>query len=79
MNPILDQPQDTERERARDRRMIFVRRRFTILWLPFIAVGALAYLFASAQTLTTNGLNVAGFALMAAGVVAAAWDAGERS
>ncbi|WP_430600298.1 hypothetical protein [Brevibacterium sp. K72] len=59
--------------------MIFVRRRFTILWLPLIALGAITYLIASAQTLTTNGLNLVGLALMAAGVLAAAWDAGERS
>lgn len=55
-----------------------MRRRFNLVWLPLIAVGALTYLVAAAQTLTTNGLNVAGFALMAAGVLAAAWDAGEK-
>lgn len=78
MDTILDQHQDTERERARDGRKIFVRRRFNLLWLPLIAAGALVYLAASAATLTTNGLNLTGFALMAAGVLAAAWDAGDR-
>lgn len=60
-------------------RAVYVRRRFNLLWLPLIAAGAIVYLIASAATLTTNGLNLTGFALMAAGVLAAAWDAGERS
>lgn len=78
MNTILDHTHDTREDRVAVQRETFVKRRFFILFLPIITVGAVLYLVASAQTLTTNGLNLLGVGVIGLGAIAAAWDAGDR-
>lgn len=78
MNTILDHINDTAEDHVAVQRKIFVKRRFFILFLPIITVGAVLYLVASAQTLTTNGLNLLGVGVIGLGAIAAAWDAGDR-
>lgn len=60
-------------------REVFVRRRLFCLFLPMVALGMFVFMWASMQTLTVNGLSIAGFVIAAASIVTAAWDAGERS
>lgn len=60
-------------------REVFVRRRLFCLFLPVIVLGMFVFMWASMQTLTVNGLSIAGFAIAAASIVTAAWDAGDRS
>lgn len=57
---------------------IHVRRRFLVLFLPIIALGALIFLVASAATLTVNGGSILGWGIAGLGLIAAAWDAGDR-
>ncbi|MGZ1491512.1 hypothetical protein [Brevibacterium sediminis] len=64
--------------RARRPREVFVRRRFFIVFLPLIVLGMLVYMWASLQTLTINGLALAGIGFTGLSAVAAAWDAGDR-
>lgn len=65
--------------RARYPREVFVRRRFFIIFLPLIVLGMFVYMWASMQTLTINGLALAGVGFAGLAAVAAAWDAGDRS
>lgn len=60
-------------------REVFVRRRLFCLFLPIIVLGMFVFMWASMQTLTVNGLSIAGFVIAAASIITAALDAGERS
>lgn len=60
------------------RNEVFVRRRFLVLFLPTIALGALIFLVASAATLTVNGGSILGWGIAGFGLIAAAWDSGDR-
>ncbi|WP_423058684.1 hypothetical protein [Brevibacterium linens] len=64
---------------SRRSREVFVRRRFFVLYLPAIVLGMFVYMWASVQTLTINGLCLAGVGFTGLAAVAAAWDAGDRS
>lgn len=57
---------------------IYVRRRFLVLFLPIVAFGALLFLVASAATLTVNGGSILGWGIAGFGLIAAAWDSGDR-
>lgn len=71
----------TARHRAgliASREPVFVRRRFLFLHLPLLAVLAVAYIVASAQTLTPNGFTLLFVGLIGLAVLAMAWDAADH-